>query len=846
MKTGKLILLILVLISLLACKKTTQTISIRYYEGADLQIELAAKEIQRYIYLRTGILADINSLKEENAELKKNVILLATSQQYKKNVAEFKTEQDYYLASQPEQGLLILGASPIGVLYGAYQFVESGLGVSFELQGDIIPDEKLKEITLTGFDEGFSPSFSLRGIQPFHDFPEGPDYWTEEDYQAVITQLPKMRMNFIGFHTYPESEPHSGWNRAEPNVWIGTKDEFNPNGTVNTAYPVLHANTGTCSWDYYPVRTSDYSFGASQLFDTDVFGTDFMKNKSEWPHSDAENIEIVNSMGKILNHSFTWAKDLGVKTCIGTEVPLLIPQQVKKRLQAKGKNPDAPEVKKEIYTGLFSRIMATHPLDYYWFWTPEGWTWQGENNDELKQTETDLLIAMQSAHEVNVPFQLATCGWVLGPKHDRLAFDKLLPKSWPFSCINRQQGFTPVESGFKDLKGRPKWEISWIEDDPGLTIPQLWAGRVRKDALDAYKYGCDGLMGIHWRTMVLSPAFKALTDAGWNTDSYNIPVASEDRDYPVDDLYYDWADKWFGQEAGKLIAELFIKYDGGFYPNPHINTQTEGNLPRPADWVNQGPGGVLTNLEPWEEVSKNYAFVDEFASYAPLIKGEGCKFRFDYWLNTFRYLRQMGETGCLFGEMEKTLEEGKSQTSHDKQIIAEKALLIREKLIESWGKMVTYQLQTVNTKGEMGTIANLEQLNLERNQMLNRYNDQIAQFAKKEISPAILSKKYTGDARLVVTTKQSLLRKGEHLRLQAAVLCDQPIQTVVVYYKKFGDDTYQTVELKNINAHVYEGQLPYVASSGDPVEYYYEARLDTEKLIYPASSPNCNLTIIYW
>ena len=43
----------------------------------------------------------------------------------------------------------------------------------------------------------------LRGIQPFHDFPEGPDWWNIDGYKAVLAQLPKMRMNFFGLHTYP-------------------------------------------------------------------------------------------------------------------------------------------------------------------------------------------------------------------------------------------------------------------------------------------------------------------------------------------------------------------------------------------------------------------------------------------------------------------------------------------------------------------------------------------------------------------------------------------------------------------------------------------------------------------
>lgn len=839
MKTIKSHLLLILLCALCGCRNTPGVERIVYSGDSDSRVVLAARELRRYIYIRTGKLVEIAETQEGKQDYRNSILLIGGGD------GRFLTNDDFSITSTGSN-LVIRGSSPVAVLYGAYQYIENALGIGFELQGDIIPDGKLCRVPLSGFDELHSPAFELRGILPFHDFPEGPDYWTEQDYQAVVSQLPKMRMNFIGLHTYPESEPHAGWGRAEPNVWIGLKEDVRPDGTVTAAYPVMHANTNTNSWDYYPKKTSAFGFGASQLFDTDVFGSDYMKNSGEWPHTGEENIRIFDEVGGLLDNTFRWAAELGVKTCLGTEVPLTIPHEVQARLRGQDKDPQTSETVGELYEGIFTRIMRTYPLDYYWFWTPEGWTWQGENQDELARTEKDLLTAKEAAEKVGATFQFATCGWVLGPKHDRAAFDKILPKSWPFSCINRQQGFTPVEPGFKDLHGRPKWEITWVEDDPGLTIPQLWAGRVRKDALDAYRYGCDGLMGIHWRTMALSPAFKALSDAGWNTAQYDLPVGEEDRDYPVDDLYRDWAVKWFGKHAGIRIAELFIRYDGGFIPRYDLNTQTMGHLPRPADWVNLGPGGVLTNPEPWEKVSGSYAFVDEFASYAGLIEGEGARYRFDYWLNTFRYLRQMGETGCLFGEMERVLAEGESAVDlNEKTAYAEKALAVRGKLAESWGCMVTFLLQTVNTKGEMGTVANLEQLNLTRNSMLTRYDERISALADAEIPPLVLPDGYSGTDRLVVTTRQSILKCGDSLRLHAAVLSAEPVESVAVLYKSFGGFGFKELELRYIDGNVYEGYLPYSETDNDEVEYYYRASCSGKHLQYPATSPRINLNVIY-
>jgi hypothetical protein len=119
---------------------------------------------------------------------------------------------------------------------------------------------------------------------------------------------------------------------------------------------------------------------------------------------------------------------------------------------------------------------------------------------------------------VGAPFKLATCGWVLGPAHDRAAFDKDLPKDVPMSAISRAVGHTEVDPAFGRIYGREKWAIPWLESDghQGLAGLQLYVGRMRRDAADAAAYGCTGLMGLHWRTEILAPNVSALALAAWD------------------------------------------------------------------------------------------------------------------------------------------------------------------------------------------------------------------------------------------------------------------------------------------------------------------------------------------
>lgn len=40
-----------------------------------------------------------------------------------------------------------------------------------------------------------------------------------------------------------------------------------------------------------------------------------------------------------------------------------------------------------------------------------------------------------------------------------------------------QVGNSPVDPAYKAVTQHRKWVIPWMEDDPGLTAPEIWVGR---------------------------------------------------------------------------------------------------------------------------------------------------------------------------------------------------------------------------------------------------------------------------------------------------------------------------------------------------------------------------------
>lgn len=535
---------------------------------------VAAAEIRRYLYLTTG---DLPVIREARSFLRVPAGAVAVLEKggtlarslddpgAAAKIAALGPE-DYWLrtvASRSGKVTLVAGGGGPAVLYGAYQLAEK-LGVLFSLEGDVLPDGRIEPPRFE-LDETGHPLFAVRGIQPFHDFPEGPDWWSLENYKAILGQLPKLRMNFFGLHTYPEnpSKEKGATPNAEPTVWIGREGDFSPDGNVGFSYPASYQNTARGNWGYESKKTADFHFGADLLFERDDFGNDVMEGFSPDPATPEASNEVFNRAAAVFRDAFDLARRLGVKTCVGTETALTVPDPVKERLADSGRDFKDPAAVKDLYKGMFERIAAAYPVDYYWFWTNEGWTWDDASPEAITAVTTDLAMGIEAWREVAPPFSLATCGWVLGPPSNRTLFDQVLPKDVAMSCINREVGKAPVDPGFSRIAGRSLWAIPWMEDDPALTSPQLWAGRMRRDAADALRYGCDGLLGIHWRTRVLSANVLALAraawDQSWNTLSKRVAddigpitgqyVAFKDHEIAGSDedaVYRDVRDRVFG------------------------------------------------------------------------------------------------------------------------------------------------------------------------------------------------------------------------------------------------------------------------------------------------------------
>lgn len=839
-------LIILVFILFFSQIIFAQNAAILIPESPSFHEELAAKEVCRYVYLRTGTLLPVKQISTPGKPARDIIVISTKNNPFVESgwKEELKAEQ-YRLKTVQRDGKKILylcGGDDLGVLYAAYHFAEE-LGIRFYLHGDVIPDEKIP-FKIPKLNITQKPLFKTRGIQPFHDFPEGPDWWTADDYKAVFAQLIKMRMNFFGLHTYPQS--HAG---PEPTVWIGLEEDLQDNGDVKAAYPARHFTTYSGTWGYKPRRTSDYDFGLGTLYETEDFGASYMSEMTPWPNTDEDEIRMFNRTGDFFGDVFTFGRQLGLKTCIGTETYMTVPDDLRARLELLGETPIDSSRIERLYRGSFEWIKRNIPLDYYWFWTPENWTWHKIPQKDVDSTMMDLRAAVRAIHRVGKPFTLATCGWVLGPEQDRSLFDNFLPKDMPFSCINRNVGFEPVEPDFARLKGRPEWAIPWMEDDPAMVIPQLWVGRMRRDAADALAYGCNGLIGIHWRTRVLGMNASALAKAAWEQPWNSLPKTAtleeaearflkEERDLASKDFYQDWALSQFGKSVAKPMAKLFQSLDGG--PLNLINAPRRTNLPRPSEWY-KGPGGLVADSLTWDERKKDYEFVDKMESYRSKVTSAGNLERFDYWLDQFKYLREVGHFCCFLGEYERH-EATIKDVSDPHWLAMTKLLPLRTDMMYALERAMGYFLCTIKTPGALGNLTNWQQ------HIYKYYIEdpgiRLSGYLGRPLpADAWPSKDPLWPKRLIVPTVRTVLNPGEDLRLKVILPGIQPV-SAKLHFRALGEGEFDTLPIDHAARSVYNVTID-SEDIPEMAEYYIKVEDESgETFHYPVTAPEINQTLV--
>eukprot|EP00656_Telonema_subtile_P000400 TRINITY_DN10184_c0_g1_i4.p1 TRINITY_DN10184_c0_g1~~TRINITY_DN10184_c0_g1_i4.p1 ORF type:complete len:491 (+),score=118.53 TRINITY_DN10184_c0_g1_i4:185-1657(+) len=471
----------------------------------------------------------------------------------------------------------------------------------------------------------------------------------------------------------------------------------------------------------------------------------------------------------------------------------------------------------DYYEGIFTRLMKRMPsLDWYWIWTPEAWEWGKMTSHDPVFTDAidDLSAAMAAKDALGFKPKMATNGWVVGPLPDRSIFDQVLPSSWDaITSIDLNTGHSPVDPSYQNVTRHAKWAIPWMEDDPTLTQPQLWVNRTLEHMEDAAKYGCTGLLGIHWRTRATGPQISAMAQKSWK------PGLTSQQ------FWVDWAAAQFGSDATQSakIAALFQGVDSTLMPIVVV-------------WAG-GPG----QMTPKCFDSSQFDFVDQLARLAPT-SGLLNQARFDYWLSSFRYMRAIASTDCAWLESNTAMAAvaaGKSPTQQ-KQLAEILGLPARVRLVANLTVMMEQLQHTLSTPGELGTYMNIESHSLL--QLLA--TDLEAYLGAPLPAEAMPPRVYSGEARLVVPTVRNTAERALPVSWRALVL-GSGCSGVQVKVRALGSSgEFSTIQFRNVGRSVYELTAEAASLPDQDFEYYIEA-VGGCGAMFPPGSPLVTQSVVW-
>lgn len=442
----------------------------------------------------------------------------------------------------------VVGADEAGAVYGAYALLEAAYGCGFYLGSEVVPAGTMPLLPDT-LDQHRAPSFATRGLLPWYDFLSGPSAWNLADYQLYIDRMVRMGLNFLGLHVYSKGSVTRSQG-AEPFL------SFTYHGVGHDA--VLDT-TQTSRWGYLPMRTSDFAYGTDRYFARDVFGADAALDATG-------SLDAVRRAKSLLRAALTYAKTRGLRVCVGFE-PAAIPDEVLRALPAAAKRKinavlgdDAGEevldlrsaAAHEILKRRLDDLLDAYPMvDAIWLWQNEDAAWTSRRQGEVLPFDASYLEqARQYLAERAPSVQVVVSGW--GAVHQH--FDHLhaaLPEHVAFSALNHYLGASQTDEVYGRLSDRSRWPIPWLEDDATLWHPQYHLHRFHNDVTRAHRFGCDGMIGIHWRTRVIDHTTAYFARALWKPN------------LAPDAFYQDYATRLAGPAAGPELARALDETDHG-------------------------------------------------------------------------------------------------------------------------------------------------------------------------------------------------------------------------------------------------------------------------------------------
>jgi hypothetical protein len=739
----------------------------------------------------------------------------------------FRHPEAYAISAAPNR-VTLAAAGEQALLYAVFDFLERQ-GVFFGIDGESYPLDLPPQLLLPSSGQPWeaSPRFAARGLLPWPDFLNCITVYNEEDFRAYFEAMLRMRFNTFGMHVYTGGAQ-----------WAESYLSFEFAGAGHLAFL---DNTASHRWGYLPQRTSTFSMGGSQFYDSEVFGGDSTRlARDPW--------EAAEKARRLLRDAFFYAEKLGIRTGIGFE-PYQIPDEIWKALPPEvkparlpGRGASGPRfdidsvAAKDLLETRLGQLLEAYPMvDHVWLWEDETMNWESRKTGQPLSV-TPFRIAHEFLRRHAPKKRLVLGGWGGVARHFE-HFHRSLPEDVIFTCLGDSLGWDPVHEVFGKLESRERWPIPWLEDDPGMWLTQLHVHRFESDLNRAAGFGCQGLLGIHWRHRIVDPTAGFQARFSWDEKlkpaeyyrSYAATQAAGDRAAQLAEVLTD-ADR-----NRKLLSTWTGKFKKG-----HAETQ-------------EYSGDYTEGFTFWNDYEPDPAVVESQKQVAAALrriagnaKSPVESERVEYLTRHIEFMVPYTEAWTLAHRLHGVLERAAKLKS--KRKIEEARALVRSEGVPLWLKMapevraaMLHFQRIVATRNDLGSLASkhnkLVRLAYHRLRLsIKEYLGSIPEELEKLLSEAI---RPDPDAppRLFVPTRPTMLGRGETARVMVIATGEAPVTRVQLHTRPRGAPQWTASPAKLMGRRTYEVQLGPFDSSSELVEYYFTAEVGTSKLAAPPDAP---------
>ena len=787
-------------------------IAIRALAPDNLKTRLAARE------LKTGLLMldpgmDVSRTTEE---LGANATILTLAI----DASSFKGAEDYEIAALGN-GASFRAANEQALLYAVFEFLERQ-GLVFGIDGTSAPIDKSGRLRLPeqGNPWKSSPRFSVRGLLPWPDFLNCISVYNDEDFSAYFSAMLRMRFNMFGMHVYTQNEPG-------PLAESYLSFDF-----AGAGHRATLEDTTTASWGYLPQRTSRYRMGASQFFDRDTFGSDAARLA-------ADNWEIADRTTAMMRRAFGFASQLGIRTGIGFE-PYQSPAEIVRALPPEALSHPAGFIESNTARDLLEQRLADllerYPMvDYVWLWQDENANWESRNKKVLLSA-TPFVQAHDFLKRHAPGKRLVLAGWGGVTQHFE-SLHQRVPEDIIFSSLNDTLGWDPTNEAFAKLGSRERWPIPWLEDDPSMWFPQFRASRFQMDMKRAEDFGCQGMLGIHWRHRIVDPTATYFSRACW------------DKDLTASNHYLNFCGTQASGARAAALAALFDDCDRrraisstflGTHDKAGFANRVEiaGDYSEAFNYRSNEPD--LTILARQRETA------GRFRQLAAQASSQIERNRIGYFSGFVNFMVPYCDAYEIAHQIDLQLQQAVKLRGAG---AADRArALVLEKCVPLWlgmapmvrRAMLEYQavIATRNDQGQLASMQNkFVRIALDRLQLSIKEFLGTLPAAMEQAYAAAISDANANTPRLFIPTRPSLLKPGEAMRL--FIVAPDPIVTdVTLRTRRQGTEQWQSISAAHAGRGVYAASLGPFGSGGDAIEYCASASGGGQDLFDPPQAPD--------